>query len=212
MLEPPVGSKIKITYENGDPKITIPCSTSIMRRVLNTIFIILAIFTLAFLCKLLGSEFLKNTNHLNLLLYLAIQPIIILYLIFLLFRNFKTILPETITLSQQSLQYDSGITQLPPLFLPSFTTRRAPLPIFFRILFQKRIRTEINYLKLKTLALTKLSIVYIVLTVYDQEKKYYLGISANNAEREWLFKTIQDYYNLPQQIHHGIREFKNSSS
>jgi hypothetical protein len=195
MLQPPVGSKIQITSENGNSKILIPSHFSVIHKLLNGIIIILVIFAGIFFWKVSENAFLQNTKDFHRLINLIIITIGILFFIFVLFRNFKPTLSETITLSQFNLKYDSGIAPL-PIF--SRLIKRTPLLPYVRILFQRRVKTEISCAQLKTLALRNIRafIPYKVLIVRDQNKSYYLGLSSNNADREWLFKVIQDYYKL----------------
>jgi hypothetical protein len=103
------------------------------------------------------------------------------------YRALRPSVPESLRLMPNGVIYDSGI---PPF--QALTSRTD----FWKSMFQKRTRTELDWQKLQSLRLRETDDGNR-LTVDADALRLDIAQSASEIEREWLYQLLANRYSLP---------------
>jgi hypothetical protein len=189
---PPVGSRIYIKSDDGDPVIIIPSDGGLMRYGIG----------LFLLCWLGGWYFGFRSALTQLLSGTApgqAQGLLFFWFVgwtlggafavFYLYRLLRPPLPETLTLKFDRVIYDSGI---PPLQLNYYATRRER----WKSLFPTRTIVELDKRQLVSLRLRETD-AGNRLTVDTNASRLDLAATGSEIDREWLYQLLAKRFSLP---------------
>jgi hypothetical protein len=188
-LEPPSGSKISVTTDGAYPLIVVPHRSSGPMR----------FFVGLFLLAWLGGWFTGFSNAVSKLLSGQAPATLVFWLVawtlagavavYWAYRALRPSVPESLRLMPNSVIYDSGIS---PLQTYGYTSRTD----YWKSMFQKRTRTELDWQKLQSLRLRETNDGNR-LTVDADALRLDIAHSASEIEREWLYQLLANRYSLP---------------
>ena len=186
-LEPPSGSRISVTTDGAHPLIVVPHRSSGPMR----------FFVGPFLLAWLGGWFAGFSSAASKLLSGQAPATLVFWLVgwalagafaaHWAYRALRPSVPESLRLMPNSVIYDSGI---PPF--QTYTSRTD----FWKSMFQKRTRTELDWQKLQSLRLRETNDGNR-LTVDADALRLDIAQSASEIEREWLYQLLANRYSLP---------------
>ncbi|HEY4200813.1 MAG TPA: hypothetical protein VGM83_09645 [Devosiaceae bacterium] len=192
-LNPPVGSKISIVQNGGDPTIVIPQIKSYSRYFAGLFLLFwLGMWAMGFGAT--ASEVLAGKAEAFEVFWLGGWTVGGIFAAYILYQCFRPPVPETLTLRRGSIVYDSGI--VPPQFnafgrlIPSSSDS-------WRSMFPKRHRDDLDKGALQTLRLRQ-TVAGNRLTIDVGAKRIEIGSGASEVEREWLAALLARRYSLPQ--------------
>ena len=191
-LNPPAGSKISVSYEEGDPTVTVPVVSSPMRY-FGGVFLLfwLGMWTIGF--RSAASQILSGNFQPFLIIWICGWTVGGVLAAYTLFRTFRPAIPETFVLKRGSVAYDSGVT--PPQYN---TYRRNQNPVnSWRSMFPKRRQAEFDKSELQTLRLRETD-AGNRLTVDVEGQRVDLAAGASEVDREWLAKLMASRYGITQ--------------
>ena len=186
-LDPPNGSKISVTTDGGDPVIVVPHARPGASRyfVGLILLVMIGIWYLGFSRSM--SVLWSGNADVFFLLWLLLWTAVGAFPAYCLYRLFGPAVPELLRLRSNGMAYDLGV---PPLQTPyrggiSFKEAR-------KVYFPKRTRIELDRpLRLQETGSGNR------LTVNAGPERLELARSANEIEREWLYRTFAKRYSLP---------------
>src|ERR1700761_7322726 len=147
-LNPPAGSRISVSYDEGDPKVTVPVVSSPMRYFTGVFMLFwLGMWTIGF--RDAASKILSGNYQPFLIFWLGGWTLGGVFAAYTLFRTFRPGIPETLVLTRGSVVYDSGVT--PPQF-NTYRQNQNPMNSW-RAMFPKRRQAELDKNELQTLRL-----------------------------------------------------------
>ena len=189
-LKPPSGSRISVTTDGAYPLIVVPYRSG------GPIRYFVGVFLLAWL----GGWFAGFSNAVSQLASGQAPAILVFSLVawtlggafavYWAYRAFRPSVPESLSLMPNSVIYDSGI---PPLQTYSYISRTD----YWKSMFQKRTRTELDWQKLQSLRLRETNDGNR-LTVDADALRLDIAQSASEIEREWLYQLLANRYSLPR--------------
>lgn len=190
-MTPPTGSTIRVEDEWGTPKLVFPHRKSPFQ-------FLVAAFMCVWLCGwaiglvLVSYQLLygKDGPKEFLAVWLAGWSLGGVMAIYMLWKVLSAGVPETLSLSKPNLQYDSGT--MPFTFSFDMRTQME----FMRRLLAKRKQLTLEPAHLATLKLREFDSGNRITIDYGADR-IDLGVSLTEIEREWLYKALTDYYQLP---------------
>lgn len=190
MIAPPLNSKIRVEYVQGDQIIFIPQPQGGFFRFFIGAFMLfwIAAWALGWVYGVEAMVTGSNGNRAFLLFWLGAWTTGGLFAIYYLYRIFQAAVPEKIILSSPDLTYDSGIAPLRISY--TFGSQRD----VWKRLFQKRIRTTFDLSQIGTLKLRDVESGNR-LTIDQGARRFDLAVSATEPEREWLYSVLKAHYN-----------------
>ena len=191
-LNPPAGSKISVSYDEGDPKLTLPVASNPQRYFAGP-FLLFWLGGWAFGFRAAASQVLSGNFHPFLIFWLAGWTVAGAFAAYTLFRMFRPSIPETLVLKRNSVVYDAGIA--PPQF-NSYRRNQNPFSSW-RSMFPKRRQAEFDKSELQTLRLRETD-AGNRLTVDVEGQRVDLAAGASEVDREWLAKLMASRYGITQ--------------
>jgi len=188
-LEPPSGSRISVTTDGVHPLIVVPHQSGGPIRY----------FVGLFLLVWLGGWFAGFSNAVSKLSSGQAPAMLVFWLVgwtlgggfavYWAYRVLRPSVPESLRLMPNSVTYDSGV---PPLQTYGYTSRKD----YWKSMFPKRTRTELDWQKLQSLRLREANDGNR-LTVDVDALRLDIAQSASEIEREWLYQLLANRYSLP---------------
>lgn len=191
-LNPPEGSKIRISSDRSDPTIIVPQAGGASRYFVGLFLLFwLGLWTVGF--KSAASALMSGKASAFLLFWLGGWTLGGVYAIYMAYRAFRPSVPETLELRSNSVAYDSGVA--PPQF--DMYARRGNVKGAWNSTFPKRVRVELERRQLQSLRLRETESSNR-LTVDVEAKRIEIAPAASEVEREWLARLLARRYSLPQ--------------
>jgi hypothetical protein len=210
-LEPPSGSGISVTTDGAYPLIVVPHRSSGPMRFFHGLFLLVLLgawfagFSDA-VSKLLSGQVTASLNCPRYAACLGSPAAIVAWTLVAAFaaywayRALRPSVPESLRLMPNSVIYDSGI--------PPFQASAISRADFWKSMFQKRTRTELDWQKLQSLRLIKtndgnwLTVDVDGFNVFGSRSvrctvRLDIAQSAAEIEREWLYQLLAKRYSLP---------------
>ncbi|NUM48064.1 MAG: hypothetical protein HUU38_25445 [Anaerolineales bacterium] len=185
----PKGSKITIKQDGPNPIISIPYASPNPLKYLIGLFILFWLGGWAVGFKSAFEQVISGEADVFLVFWLGGWSIGGFFAGFSLFRIFQPPISATLTLNPRSLSYDSGI---PPLELQYMNRYRRDA---WKNYFPRRKKVEITLSDLRTMRLRSTD-TSNRLTIDVGVERLDIASGAGEIEREWLYKTIHNYYRL----------------
>lgn len=186
---PPPDSKIKIDTLNAHQLIVVPHNEGGVLRQFVGIFLLL--WLVAWFAALVGvfSQVFAGKYSALLILWLLGWIAGGTVTINMTYRVFRSSIPEHILLNKPSLSLDTGI----PPFTVGFDFSN--FQKYWKTIYYKRKRLEFSPTELSTMALRETDIGN-KLTIDKGMDRIALAAEASDIEREWLYRYLQQYYEL----------------
>lgn len=184
---PPQGSNIEISRLNEYQHILIPQASAGATKYFIGLFLIFWLggwftgFTSAI------SEIMSGKASAFLIFWLAGWTLGGIFAGYFVYRVFRKPVPEQLLLNKPNLSVDTGI----PPFKMDFNL--ANQKDYWKSMFPKRKRIEINRDEMKTLQLREVDSGNR-LTIDKGMERLEIATSATEIEREWLFKYLSEIY------------------
>ncbi len=191
MDSPPLGSKISVIQDRGDPTIIIPAAAD-PSRYFGGLFLLFWLCGWAFGFWFAASQLLTGNGGAFLIFWLAGWTVGGCFAAYTVFRIFRPSVPETLTLKRTGIGYDSGIS---PLHLNS-SWNSGSTRDRWKSTFPKRVKVDLNRRQLQSLRLRETE-AGNRLTVDVDAKRIEIALSASEVEREWLATLLARRYALP---------------
>jgi len=194
-MNPPTGSKIKVTLDRGTEKIIAPHGSSGVMRYFIIIFLMVwlggwAVGWVSAFSALMGGK-AEGGGRAFLLFWLAGWSVGGVFAFFALYQLLRPSAPEEYVLQYPELGYDSGT----PPFTMSFDYR-SQMNVW-RKLLRKRAQEQFSPSDLRTLKLREFESGNR-LTIDKGSERIELGSSLSEIEREWLYRQIIQKYRIEQ--------------
>jgi hypothetical protein len=189
VLEPPSGSGISVAPDGAHPLIVIPHGSGTPLRYVVRVFLLV---WLGGWFAGSGSAVLKlwsGEADAPLVLWLAAWMLIGAFAVYVTYRAFRPVVPESLRLMPDSVVHDSGM----PPFMDRFFTSHIDT---WEHIFPKRTRTEFDRRTLQSLRLRETNDGNR-LTVDVDASRLDIARSAGEIEREWLYQLLARRYSLP---------------
>jgi hypothetical protein len=188
-LEPPSGSRISVTTDGGHPLVIIPQGNGSPLRYFVGLFVLawLGAWFAGFSSAV--SKLSSGQANAFLAFWLVAWTLGGAFAVFWAYRAFRPSVPESLRLMPMSVAYDSGI---PPLQVYGFTSQKD----YWKSMFPKRARVELDWRKLQSLHLRETSDGNR-LTVDADAVRLDIAQFATEIEREWLYQLLTTRYSLP---------------
>jgi len=183
-LEPPSSSGISVTTDGADPVIVVPHRSSGPMR----------FFVGLFLLAWLGGWLAGFRDAVSKLLSGQAPAAIVAwtlggaFAVYWAYRALRSSVPESLRLMPNSVIYDSGV--------PPFQALAISRADFWKSMFPKRTRIELDWQKLQSLRLGETNDGN-PLTVDVDALRLDIAQSASEIEREWLYQLLAKRYSLP---------------
>jgi hypothetical protein len=190
-LNPPAGSKISITENDGDPMIIVPVAGGLSRYFIGLFMLFwLGMWQIGF--RDVGSKVRSGNAPPFLIFWLCCWTLSGVAAAYTLFRIVRPSVPQTLTLRRNSVGYDSGVA--PPQF-NTYKRNQNPFTAW-RGAFPARVRAEIDRKQLQSLRLRETE-AGNRLTLDIDATRLDLAQTASEVEREWLARLLARRYSLP---------------
>ena len=191
-LNPPEGSEISVTFDGGDPTITIPAKAS-ASRYFGGMFLLFWLGGWALGFKSVSSQLISGKGNLFMLFWLGAWTIGGILAALSAYRIFRPPVPEKLQLNYGGVAYDSGI---PPLELNTFGRTKSSRD-YWGAVFSRRLRADLGRSQLQTLRLRETE-AGNRLTIDLGSRRIELAGQASEVEREWLARLLAKRYGLTQ--------------
>jgi hypothetical protein len=191
-LNPPAGSAISVSYDEGDPVVTIPAKGSVSRY-FGGLFLLCWLGGWAFGFSAVSSQLLAGKGNLFMVVWLGAWTVGGVLAILTAYRIFRPGVPETLQLQRGSVLYDSGI---PPFELNGFSNKQSRGD-YWNSIWPKRTRVDLNRQQLQTMRLRETE-AGNRLTVDLGTQRIEMASQASEVEREWLAGLLATRYALTQ--------------
>lgn len=186
---PPDGSTIAVAATGRDIVIVVPYPSGGLARYGIGLFLLCWLGGWAFGLQSVGTKLLSAQGNLFEVVWLGAWTVGGAFAAHTLFRILRGPQPEIFGLTQNGVQYDSGI--------PAFEIKPIPrnYAAQWSYYFPKRTRVELDRRKLQSLQLRQNDLGNR-LTVDNGATRLDLAQQATEIEREWLYKVLADQYSL----------------
>jgi hypothetical protein len=195
-LNPPSGSMISVTTDVADPVIIIPHRGGGVMRYFTGLFMLfwLGMWFVGLsttISKLMSGGLGSDGANFFVIFWLGGWTLGGGMVMLMLYRTFRPSVPESLRLTPNGVEYDSGI---PPFELNNDRSRQKD---FWRSDFSMRTRVSLDRRQLQSLHLRETDSGNR-LTVDVAAARIDMAKSANEIEREWLYQLLANHYALPQ--------------
>jgi len=195
ILAPPPGSTISVRSDGADTLVAIPYPAS-ASRYFSGPFLLFWLGGWGYGAWDVGRRVLSGQASWFTMVWLAGWLAVGGAAIYMAFRLLRPSVPETLRLTSQGINYDSGVASV----------RHQTGNGSWQSTFPKRTRLELNRTALRTLQLRPTD-TGNRLTVDDGAKRIDIAGAATEIEREWLYRVIASRYSLPSpDTSHGAAE------
>lgn len=195
-MTPPTGSTIRVEDEWGTPKLVLPHASSPLRYFFALVLVVwLCVWALIFTTA--TNILLNNSASVEgiLVFWFCAWTLCGLLVMYTMYRLLSAGAPEILIFALPSLLYDSGTPPVKGLIGWGFR----PQTEYFKSLFAKRRQLTITPGELASLRLREHESGNR-LTVDCAGERIELGTSLSEIEREWLYKTLMEYYDRPARM------------
>jgi hypothetical protein len=191
-LKPPPGSNISITTDGTDPMIVLPNTDGGSARYFVGLFLLfwLGGWTIGFWSAL--SKILSGNASAFLIFWLAGWTVGGGFAALTLFRLFRPVVPETLTLRRRGVTYDSGI---PPYQVSNWYGRNRSRTDYWNEITAKRVHVDFDRRQLQSLRLRETDSGNR-LTIDNGASRLDIAAAASEVEREWLMRLLSRRYSL----------------
>jgi len=190
-FEPPSGSRISVTTDGACPAIVIPHGNAGPMRYFTGLFTVFWLGGWFWGFRAAFSQVWSGKATAFLVFWLAAWTLGGVYAMYIVYRIFRPSVPESLKLMANGVAYDSGVPPLQYAFGCAFRSRND----YWRSLFPKRTRLEIDWKNLQSLRL-RASDGGNRLTVDVGALRLDIAGSAGEIEREWLYQLLAKRYSL----------------
>lgn len=191
-LKPPPGSNISITTDGTDPMIVLPNTDGSPARYFAGLFLLfwLGGWTIGFWSAL--STLLSGKASAFLIFWLAGWTIGGGLAALTMFRLFRPVVPETLTLRRHGVTYDSGV---PPFQWNNWQKWNRSRMDYWNEITAKRVRVDFDRRQLQSIRLRETDSGNR-LTIDNGASRLDLAAAASEVEREWLMQLLSRRYSL----------------
>jgi hypothetical protein len=198
-LKPPPGSNISITTDGTDPMIVLPNTDGSSARYFPGLFLLfwLGGWAVGFWSAL--STLLSGKGGAFLIFWLGAWTVGGGFAALTVFRLFRPVVPETLTLRRNGVTYDSGV---PPLQLNNWQKWNKSRKNYWSEIMAKRVRLDFDRRQLQSMRLRETDSGNR-LTIDNGASRLDIAAAASEVEREWLLRLLSRRYSLamtPSQI------------
>jgi hypothetical protein len=191
-LKPPSGSNISITTEGTDPMIVLPNTDGGSARYFGGLFLLfwLGGWAVGFWSAL--SSILSGKGGAFLIFWLGAWTIGGGFAALTVFRLFRPVVPETLTLRRNGVTYDSGV---PPFQMNNWQKWNKSRMDYWKEITAKRVRIDFDRRQLQSLRLRETDSGNR-LTIDNGASRLDIAAAASEVEREWLLRLLSRRYGL----------------
>jgi hypothetical protein len=191
-LKPPSGSNISITTEGSYPMIVLPNTGGGSARYFGGLFLLfwLGGWAVGFWSAL--SSILSGKGGVFLIFWLGAWTIGGGFAALTVFRLFRPVVPETLTLRRTGVTYDSGV---PPFQMNNWQKWNRSRMDYWKEITAKRVRVDFDRRQLQSLRLRETDSGNR-LTIDNGASRLDIAAAASEVEREWLLRLLSRRYGL----------------
>jgi hypothetical protein len=189
-INPPPGSTVSVTDDGASPVLTIPQRGGGVMRYFIGLFVLFWLGGWFIGFRSAASQMMSGNASAFLIFWLGGWTIGGGFAAWMLYRVFRPSVPETLTLGQDGVRYDSGVPPFQQNF--SYATQKEA----WKSYFPKRTIVEINRQQLRSLRLRETESDNR-LTVDVDNMRLDVGRAASEVEREWLYRVLVERYSIP---------------
>jgi hypothetical protein len=191
-LKPPSGSNISIVTDGTDPMIVIPNTGGGTSRYFPGLFLLfwLGGWAMGFWSAL--STILSGKATAFIVFWLGGWTVAGGLVGLTVFRLFRPVVPETLTLRRRGVTYDSGI---PPFRMNNWYGQNRSRMDYWKEITAKRVRLDFDRRQLQSLRLRETDSGNR-LTIDNGASRLDIAAAASEVEREWLLRLLSRRYSL----------------